>query len=109
MVHILRYIRDNNTLGSKYYAVMNDATLSDLLRQASINTDNQLTAFYDSSSQDCPDTVRSTGEYIIFYQGSQIDDITHVPVPFYQSSADSDYNAAWTSGIALAHFSVLIN
>ena len=32
LVHILRYIRDNNTLGLKYYANMNDAPISDLLR-----------------------------------------------------------------------------
>ena len=25
LVHLLRYIRDNNTLGLKYYADMNDA------------------------------------------------------------------------------------
>ena len=35
-VHLLRYIRDNNTLGLKYYADMNDATVTDLLRQTSI-------------------------------------------------------------------------
>ena len=37
-VHLLRYIRYNNTLGLKYYADMNDAPVSDLLRQSSIKT-----------------------------------------------------------------------
>ena len=36
LVHLLRYIGDNNTLGLKYYADINDAPVSDLLRQASI-------------------------------------------------------------------------
>ena len=36
LVHILRYIRDNKTLGLKHHADMNDSLLSDLLRQASI-------------------------------------------------------------------------
>ena len=36
LLHILRYIRDNKTLGLKYYADMNDALVTDLLRQASI-------------------------------------------------------------------------
>ena len=40
---------------------MNDAPLSDLLRQASIKTENHLMAFCDSSWQDFPDTGRSTG------------------------------------------------
>ena len=32
LVHILKYIRDNNTFGLKYYADMNDAPVSDLWR-----------------------------------------------------------------------------
>ena len=39
----------------------------------------------DSSWQDCPDTGRITGVYIIFYQGGTIDHVTHVPRPFAQS------------------------
>ena len=34
LVHILRYIRYNKTLGLKYYAYMNDAPVTDLFRQA---------------------------------------------------------------------------
>ena len=49
LVHLLRYIRDNKTLGFKYYADMNDAPVTDLLRQASIKTENHLMAFSDSS------------------------------------------------------------
>ena len=37
-VHLLRYIRDNKTLEMNYYATINDAPVSDLLRQASIKT-----------------------------------------------------------------------
>ena len=49
LVHLLRYIRENTNLGLKYYSDMNDAHLSDLLRQASIKTENQLMVFSDSS------------------------------------------------------------
>ena len=49
LVHLLRYIRDNKTLGLKYYADMKEPPLSDLLRQANIKTDNQLVALSDSS------------------------------------------------------------
>ena len=35
-VHLLRYIRNNKTLGLRYYAYMKDAPLSILLRKASI-------------------------------------------------------------------------
>ena len=65
--------------------------------------------FSDSSWQDCPDTGRSTGAYIIFYKGVSIDHGTYVPGPVDQSSAESEYNAAYTSGMALAHFRMLIH
>ena len=65
--------------------------------------------FSDSSWQDCPDTGRSTAAYIIFYQGGPIDHVTHVPGPVAQSSAESGYNAAYTTGMARAHLSMLIH
>ena len=64
-----------------YYADMNDAPVTDLLRQAIIKTENHLMAFSDYSWQDFPDTGRSTGAYMIFYQGGQIDHVTNVPGP----------------------------
>ena len=61
LIHLLRYIRDNNTLGLKYYADLNDAPVTDILRQANNKTNNHLMAFSDSSWQDCPDTGISKG------------------------------------------------
>ena len=63
----------------------------------------------DSSWKDCPDTGRSTGAYIIFYQGGPIDHGTHVPVPVAQSSVESEYNAACTEVMALEHFRMLVH
>ena len=65
--------------------------------------------FFYYSWQDCPDTGRSTGAYIIFYQGVPIDHSTHVPGPVAQSSSESEYNADCTAGMALAHFRMLIH
>ena len=98
LVHLLRYIRDNKTLGLKYYADLNNAMVSDLLIQANIKTKNHLMDFSDSSWRDCPDTGRSTGAYIIFYQGGPIDHGTHVPGTVAKSSAESEYNTAYTRG-----------
>ena len=100
---------DNKTLGLNYYTDMNDAPVSDLLRQASINTENQLMAFSDSSWKDCPDSGIITGAYITFYQCGPIDHATHVPVPVAQSIAENEYNAACTAGMYLAHFKILIH
>ena len=46
LVHLLRYIRDNNTLGLKYYADLNDAPVTDILSQANLKTKNHLMAFF---------------------------------------------------------------
>ena len=62
---------------------------------------------YDSIRKDCPDTGRSTRACIVFYQGGLIDHSTNIPRPVDKSSAKSEYNAACTTGIALAHFSML--
>ena len=66
-------------------------------------------SFSDSSWKDCPDTGRSTGAHIIFYQGGPIDHGTHVQVPVPQSSAKIYFNSACTAGMALAHFRRLIH
>ena len=92
-----------------YYAGIKYLSLSDLLIQSSINTKNQLMAFSDSSWPDCPDTGRSTGSYIIFYQGGTIDHGTYVTGPVTQSSSESEYNSACTAGMDLAHFWVLLH
>ena len=46
LVYLLKYIRYNKTLGLKYYADLNDASVTDLLRQANIKTKNQLMDFF---------------------------------------------------------------
>ena len=96
-------------MGLKYYANINDAPVSDPLRKDSIKTENHSMTFSDSSWKYCPDTGRSTGAYITFYQGGPIDHGTHVPGPVYQSSAESDYNSACTTGMDLSNFRMLIH
>ena len=49
LINLLRYIRDNKTLDLKYYADLNDAPVTDLLRQANNKTKNHLMDFSDSS------------------------------------------------------------
>ena len=64
LVHLLIYSRDIKNLGLKYNSKIDGAPIYDLLRQASIKTENQLTVFSDSIWHDCPDNVRSTGAFL---------------------------------------------
>ena len=109
LVNILGFIRDNDTWGLNSYFNINDAPVSELLVQASINTDNPLMGFSSSIWQDCPYTVRSTRVYIIFYKVGPIKYGTHVPGPVSQASAEISYNAECTSWMDLAHFRMLIH
>ena len=109
LVHLLRYIRYNKSLGLKYYADMNDAPVSELLRKAIIKTENNLMNFSDYSWQDFPYTGRIAGEYNIFYQGGTIEHCTHVPGRVAQSSEEGEYNTACTAVMVLAHFRMLFH
>ena len=55
-----------------------------MARQANIKTDNQLLVSSVYGWQYFIDTLRSTGTYIIFYQGGTIDHVAHVPVQVAQ-------------------------
>ena len=65
LVYLLRYIRYNKTLGLKYYADLNDAPVTDLLRQANINTKNHLMVFSYSSGR-IVQTLEEVQEHIYF-------------------------------------------
>ena len=91
-----------------YYVKIEDEHSYELLRQASIKTEKQLVVLSNSIWRECKDNGRSTGAYIVFYQGVPIDNFTHIPGPFAKSSAKRDYNAACTVGMAIAH-SIIIN
>ena len=93
----------------KYYADMNEAPVFNPLIKSSINIENQFMAFSDSSWQYFPYTGSSTGAYIIIDQGGPIENGTHILEPFSQSSAESEYNAECTAGMALSHFRILIH
>ena len=84
-VKLLRYVSDNNNLGLRYYANTYDAPISGLLRHSIINTENQLMVFSDYRYQYFPDTYRSPGAYIVFYQGLPIYHFARVPCPVAQS------------------------
>ena len=109
LLQLLIYIRNNNNLILKYYSNIEDAPLSDLLRQAGINYDNQLMLFSVSKWQDFPDTGRSIVSYFVFYQGGQINRCTCVTGTIKQSSAENDYNTPCTAVMALACFRIINN
>ena len=93
--HILNHLRCNHTsFGITYYADPKRLPLNQLLKDhVGTELDSPLTLFTDSSWQDCPDTGRSTGGYLLYQQGGLIDGGSFVPTPVALSSAEAEYNA----------------
>ena len=94
LVNLLRYIRDNNNLGLKYYSNIDYLPLYELLIQARIKTENQFMVFYDLRWRDLPDTGRSTVSCFLFCQGVTIMHCTYAPGLIYQYGDLSEYNSA---------------
>ena len=56
-----------------------------------IHASSPILCFTDSSFQDCPDTSRSTGGYLIFMQGAAIDAKSTMPAIGSQSTCEAEY------------------
>jgi hypothetical protein len=56
-----------------------------------IHANAPIICFTDSSFQDCPDTARSTGGYLIFMQGATIDVKSTMPTLVSQSTCEAEY------------------
>ena len=55
--------------------------------------------------KECPDTGKSSEEYI----GGTIDHCTHVPSPVAQSNVEINYNESCIEGMDLSHYRILNN
>ena len=64
---------------------------------------------HDSSWQDCPDTGRSTGAFVLFSQGGALDYNTFVPSPVAMLSAEAECIAGAMAGMAMSHIQMLQN
>jgi hypothetical protein len=81
LLHLLRYLRDNNNLGLRYYSSVQDAPITQMLIGQNINDNHLLYGFSDSSWNDDQDSGRSTGCFIITYMGGIVDHSSNLPDP----------------------------
>ena len=87
----------------KYYVDMNDAQVSDLLRQASIKTDNHLMDFLIIVGNIVQTLAEVQENTLYFINAGQLT-MSHM----FQDQF-LKYNVACTTGMALAHFRMLIH
>ena len=108
IVHTLHHIRCHHLFGLTFYSNVMDAPVSRLLFEHGADPLAPLIAFTDSSFNDCPDSGRSTGGYVLFYQGGVVDSASAMPDPVALSSAEAEYNQTCVTGMAANSMAMLI-
>ena len=97
LIHLLHHVRTHRTdFGLQFYPPEITPPIHHIVKQCDpeFNFDaHPILLFTDSSWQDCPDTSRSTGAYILYMFGSIVDAASFIPNPVALSSAEAEYNA----------------
>jgi len=108
LVHLLRYLRDNNNFGIRFFSDFTTSPLYHHLREHKLPTDQLLVIMCDSSWNDDVDTGRSTGCFRIFCMGGIVDHSSNMPDPIAMSSAKGEYNQTCVATMALLHISMFL-
>ena len=69
LIHLLRYLSKHTQYGLTFYSNIEHAPIYMMLKMNKITPSRKLFTLTDSSWDDEFDTSRSTGGYLIFYQG----------------------------------------
>ena len=113
IIHLLLYIRVHRLeIGLRFYSSNEKPAIQQLLTKTNPDfkfEDHPIILFSDSSWQDCPDTSRSTGCYLVYIYGSLVDGASFVPTPIAMSSAQAEYNACAFATIMGMHVIQVFN
>lgn len=71
--------------------------------------DSPIVVKSDASFQDCPDTLRSTGGYLIFMQGAVVDSYSGSIGPICHSTCEAEYCIFSSALMAASYFRKLHN
>jgi hypothetical protein len=100
LLHLLHHIRCHPPNALCYYTDPTQSPLAALLRSANLSRlDPFFITITDSSWGDC-DNQRSTGCYLVLFQGGLVDYSSFVPTPITLSSAEAEINAMTVGSMA---------
>jgi hypothetical protein len=71
--------------------------------------ESPIIAFTDSSAQDCPDSCRSTGRYLIYIRGAVIDVTSTMPSIIAQSTCEAEYTTCSLAIMASTYIRKVFN
>ena len=104
LLHLLHHIRCHPPKALCYYRDTAQSPLHSLLATAQVTLhDNTMVTMCDSSWGDCADH-KSTGSYLVFFQGGVIDHSSFVPNMVALSSAKAEICAMTIAGMATNYF-----
>jgi hypothetical protein len=112
LLHLLRHLQCHRCRGGiKFYSNMQ---LSPLYQHMNDNghsnlAESPIIAFTDSSFQDCPDSCRSTGGYLIYIRGAVIDVTSTMPSIIAQSTCEAEYTTCSLATMAATYIRKVFN
>ena len=107
-LHLIGFIKPTSSKGIRFYADIKHSPVYKMLNEINIQINKEtVLTFTDSSWNDCIDTGRSTGGYIILRQAGAIDYGPHLPVPVAMSSSEAKYISAAVACMKVSHIRML--
>jgi hypothetical protein len=110
--HLLHHVQyHSNSGGIKYYADPSESPLHRKLKEMDLDwvTEYPIINASDSSFQDCPDTSKSTGGYIIMMRGGVVDAASQMPSLITHSTGESEYCHGTNALMAANHIRKVYN
>jgi hypothetical protein len=110
--HLLRHIQCHRCSGGiKFYANNKLSPLYQLLADNNLKDygDYPMLLLADTSFQDCPDTSRSTGSFLLFLQGGVIDAASSMPSLISHSTCEAEYCNGSVATVAAMHSRKVFN
>ena len=112
LLHLLRHLQCYRLRGGiKFYSNITKSPLHRHLTLAGHDkfAEFPIVVFSDSSFQDCPDTSRSTGGYLIFMQGAVVDAWSSMPQLVAYSTCEAEYSTASLATMAAFYIKKVFN
>jgi hypothetical protein len=109
LIHLLRYLKQHTQYGLTFYSDITNSPSYKVLLDNNVLPSRNMFTFCDSSWDDDHDTSRSTGGFLIFYQGGVVDHSSNMPDPIAMSSAEAEYNEACMACMATSHMHMTLN
>jgi hypothetical protein len=111
-LHLLRHLPCHRCRGGlKFYSNMQSSPLYQYMNHNGHSNlaESTIIAFTDTSFQDCPDSCRSIGGYLIYIRGAVIDVTSTMPSIIAQSTCEDEYTTCSLATMAATYIRKVLN